>query len=70
MDLKEAWDPYFSPGYELEVKASTRSGKMSRDSPRLLVYPSGAGAANIDPGRGKGEAQPQGGGRGAIYQNS
>ena len=38
MDLKKAWDPYFSPGYELEVKASTRRGKMSRDSPRLLVY--------------------------------
>ena len=49
MDLQEAWDISFPPGYELDLKASTRSNKRNRESPRYLANPgvAGAGAANI-----------------------
>ena len=49
MGLKEACEPSFPPGHELELKASKRSNKRSGEAPTYLAHTSGKIAANIPP---------------------
>ena len=49
MGLKEACEPSFPPGHELELKASKRSNKRSGEAPTYLAHTSGKISANIPP---------------------
>ena len=49
MGLKEACEPSFPPGHELELKASKRSNKRRGEAPTYLAHTSGKISANIPP---------------------